>query len=145
MRTYPQNSPQAAARIATLTLLADGNLSKVELDTLERLHVHERLGLSRPEFENVVHAFCNDLLFSAQLTWADTCRVDPRTLAQLMAEIDDPALRLQLLRLCISIAEADSHIAEAESIVLEAAVEHWGLHRAMLLPEPARPGLQPQA
>ena len=50
--------------------------------------------------------------------------------------IDDPALRLKLLRLCVSIVEADGHVAEGESIVLLAAVEHWGLHREMLKAEP---------
>ena len=30
------------------------------------------------------------------------------------------------------LAEADGHIAQGESIVLVAAVEHWGLHRQIL-------------
>ena len=32
MRTYPTNSPQAAGRIVALALLADGHLSKAEVD-----------------------------------------------------------------------------------------------------------------
>ena len=35
---------------------------------------------------------------------------------------------------------ADGHVAEGESIVLGAAVEHWGLHREMLQPARAQPG-----
>ena len=72
MRSYPVDSPQAAARIVALTVLAD-----------------------------------------------------------LMGEIQDPALRLKLLRLCVELAEVDAHVAEGESIVLIAAVEHWGLHHEM--------------
>jgi hypothetical protein len=71
------------------------------------------------------------LLSSEQLKWADACPVDERTLADLMGEIQDPALRLKLLRVCIELAEADAHVAEGESIVLVAAVEHWGLHHEM--------------
>ena len=46
-------------------------------------------------------------------------------------EIQDPRLRLKLLRLCVELAEADAHVHEGESIVLVAAVEHWGLHHEM--------------
>ena len=136
MRTYPRNSPQAAARIVALALLADGHLCKSELDVLARLDAHTRLGLDRDELHGVVHTFCEDLLGAMHLTWDDACRVDPRTMAQLMAEIDDPALRMQVLRLCVAVVEADRHVAEGEQIVLLAAVEQWGLQREMLVAEP---------
>jgi uncharacterized tellurite resistance protein B-like protein len=132
MRSYPHNSPQAAARIVALTLLADGHLSKAELDVLERLGVHEQIGLERDALHSVLHTFCEDLLSTAHLTWADSCRIDPRTLADLMGEIDDPELRVKLLRICAAVVEADAHVADGEAIVLGAAVEHWGLQRAML-------------
>ena len=132
MRIYPCNSLQAAARIIALTVLADRDIGKPELDLLDRLTVHEQLGLDRVEFHSVLDNFCEDLLSSEQLQWADVCPVDDRTLAELMGEIEDPALRRRLLRLCIEIAEADGRVAEGESIVLTAAVEHWGLHHEML-------------
>ncbi|MBX3622476.1 MAG: TerB family tellurite resistance protein [Rhizobacter sp.] len=132
MRSYPANSPQAAARIVALAMLSDGHLSKAELDVLERLGVHDQIGLDRDALHAVMHAFCEDLLSTAHLTWADSCRVDPRTLAALMAEIDDPALQLKLLRICAAVVEVDAHVADGEAIVLGAAVEHWGLQRAML-------------
>ena len=132
MRIYPSNSPQAAARIIALTVLADRDIGKTELDLLDRLAVHEQLGLDRRELHAVLDSLCEDLLSSEQLQWADACPVDDRTLAELMGEIEDPALRRKLLRLCIEIAEADAQVAEGESIVLTAAVEHWGLHHEML-------------
>jgi hypothetical protein len=58
--------------------------------------------------------------------------VDEYTLSELMGEIDAPDLRRKVLSLCVKLAEADGHIAQGESIVLVAAVEHWGLHRQML-------------
>lgn len=131
MRTYPCNSPQAAARIVALTVLADRDISKAELDLLDHLAVHEQLGLQRSELHAVLDSFCEDLLSSEQLQWADPCPVDERTLAQLLGEIDDPALRRKLLRLCIQITEADGQVAEGEVVVLNAAVERWGLHHEM--------------
>ena len=99
---------------------------------LDRLAVHSQLGLEQQELHAVLDTFCEDLLSSKQLQWADVCPVDDHTLADLMAEIKDPTLRRKLLRLCIEVAEADEHVAEGESIVLIAAVEHWGLHYEML-------------
>jgi uncharacterized tellurite resistance protein B-like protein len=131
MRPYPPNSPQAAARIVALTVVADRDISEAEIEWLDRLAVHEQLGLERHELHALLDTFCEDLLSSDQLKWADACPVDERTLAYLMGDIQDPALRLKLLRLCVELAESDAHVAEGESIVLVAAVEHWGLHRKM--------------
>ena len=132
MRTYPCNSPQAAARIVALTVLADRDIGKSELDLLDRLAVHGQLGLDRQAFHVVLDNLCEDLVSSEQLQWADACPVDDGTLAALMGEIDDPSLRRRLLRLCIEVAKSDAQVAEGESIVLSAAVEHWGLYREML-------------
>ena len=132
MRTYPHNSPQAAARIVALASLADGHLCQTELDVLDRLDAHRQLGLLRSELHDVMRDFCEDLLSMSHSSWADACRVDPRTLDALMAEVDDPSLRRKVLRLCISVVEADETVADGESMVLIAAVEQWGLHREML-------------
>jgi uncharacterized tellurite resistance protein B-like protein len=134
MRSYPVNSPQAAARIVALTVVADGDIGDAEIKWLDRLAVHEQLGLPRHELHALLDTFCEDLLSSDQLKWADACPVDERTLADLMGEVQDPALRLKLLRLCVELAEVDAHVDDGESSVLIAAVEHWGLHREMFRP-----------
>jgi hypothetical protein len=137
MRHYPCNSPQAAGRILALALLSDGHLSRRELDMLDRLDAHTQLGLGRTELHSVVHSFCEDLLSSMHLSWGDACQVDQATLAALMADIDDPALRRTLLRLCLAIVDADDHVADGESVMLTAAIAHWGLHQEMLDARPA--------
>ena len=143
MRTYPANSPRAAARIVALTVVADGDIGDAEIEFLDRLAVHEQLGLARHELHALLDTFCEDLLSSEQLMWADACPVDERTLAHLMGEIQDPALRLKLLRLCVELAEVDAHVDDGESSVLVAAVEHWGLHHEMFrsLSRKSAPGL----
>ena len=133
MRSYPANSPQAAARIVALTVVADGDIGEAEIKWFDRMAVHEQLGLARHQLHALLDTFCEDLLSSDQLKWADACPVDEGTLADLMGEIQDLAMRLKLLRLCVELAESDGHVAEGESVVLCAAVEHWGLHREMLL------------
>lgn len=131
MRHYPPNSPQAGARILALASLADGSLSPLEVDALDRVQAHHQLGLERTELHQVMDTLCEDLLIAAHGDWQEACQIDARTLSELMAEIDDPDLRLKLLHLCATVVEADGHLAEGETLVMEAAVEHWGLHRAM--------------
>ena len=137
MRKYAQNSPEAAARIIALTLIADGDIGQAELVLLDELAVHQQLGLTRDALQAVTDTLCEDLLSSKQLNWADACPVDEYTLNALMAEIDDPLLRRKLLALCVRLAEADDQVAEGESIVLIAAVAHWGLNYRMLHSQPS--------
>jgi len=134
MRSYPRNSPQAAARIVALAMLADGQLSKSELDLIERVDLQGQFGLDRAALNGVVQSLCEDLLAGMRLAWADTCRIAPDTLDALLAEIDDPALRNRLLPLCVGIVEADGHVADGEWTMVNGAVEAWGLQRAMLSP-----------
>lgn len=137
MRSYPTNSPEAAVRIIALTMLADGHLCRREQDVLRRSGGSEPLGLEPGRLHDVVHALCEDLLHGAQVSWSDTCRVDPHTLSQPLSEIDDPALREQVLALCVQVAEADHQVSEGEALVLTHAVEQWGLHARMFQPTPA--------
>lgn len=134
MHPYLRNSPQAAARIVALATLADGHLCRTELDVLDRLFADVQLGLTRTELLRVVNTLRKDLLTATYLSWSDVCCVDPRTLDELLAEVDDPELRIKVLSLCIALVEADGHVAQGEGIVIGAAVEHWGLHRWMLQP-----------
>lgn len=139
MRTYATDSPQAAARIIAITLVSDGHVSKTELDLLEQVGACRLLGIDRAEMLGVLQALCDDLLQARHPHWADACQIDPRTLSQLMAEVEDPALRIEVLRLCVAVAEADGHVADGESIVLVSVVEQWGLQREMFRPAAVAP------
>lgn len=134
MRTYKIDSPQAAARVVAVTLVSDGHVSITELDLLDRLGAYRQLGIDRGEMLAVLQAFCDDLMQARHPDWAGACQIDPRTLNLLMAEIEDPALRMAVLRICVAVAEVDGHIADGESMVLVSAVEQWGLHHQMFQP-----------
>ena len=62
--------------------------------------------------------------------------VDESALASLMAEVDDPALQRKVLQLAVAAARADSHLAHAEALVLEAARRHWGIEDDTLADRP---------
>lgn len=125
MRTYPTNSPEAAARIIALAMLADGHLCKTEMDMLERVGAHSQLGLSPKQLHAVMHTLCEDLLATSHGDWQSACRVCPDTIAALMSEITDADLRAKVLRLCAVVIAADEQVTENESRVLAAAVEQW--------------------
>lgn len=138
MRTYPADSPQAVARILALILVADGNVSKVELDVIEQVGAYAQVGLNRDTMETVLQNFCEDLQQAQDAHWSNACQMDPTTLDDLLGEIEDPALRVSLLRLCIAIAAADDHVADGELFVIVSAAAQWGLNHEMLnVPPPA--------
>lgn len=127
MRPYPRNSPQAAARIVALTLLADGRVDNVEMSALEELRGHERLGLRRYELHAVMRQMCADLLDDARSAHEDHCRITPALIELLLDDIDDRALQRRVLALCAGVARADGRLHESESIVLGLAIEQWGI------------------
>lgn len=127
MRNYPRNSPEAAARIVALVLIADGNVCRSEVETLQRLGLEPMLGLPDGGFGPVVHTLCEDLLLGAYGQGTMMCGVDDATLASLLAEVDDPDLQHTVLRLAAAAAAADRHLADAEALVVAAARRQWQL------------------
>jgi uncharacterized tellurite resistance protein B-like protein len=124
MRSYPLNSPQAAARIVALALIADGHVNKRELDALDGIAAHEQLGLTRDDMHAVMQILCEDLMVAAQLCWDSAWRLDAAALAELMAEVDDPTLWRKVMQVCEAVIDADGHVSEGEMAVIRAAAEH---------------------
>ena len=62
MRSYPRNSPEAAARIVALVLIADGHVCRSEFDVFERLDGPRELGLQSDSLPRIVQTLCEDLL-----------------------------------------------------------------------------------
>lgn len=127
MRSYPRNSPEAAARIVALTLIADGHVCRSEFDVFEQLDGPRELGLQPGGLPGIVKTLCEDLLMGHHDRGLMLDGVDDWTLASLMAEVDEPALQRAVLRLAVAAARADHHLADGEALVLAAARRHWGL------------------
>lgn len=133
-RRYETNSPQAAARIVALALIANGEIKAKEWAVIEGLQVPERLGLSGEDWLDVLEALCADV---PRWTGAEGCLVDLATLTQCLAEVDDPALQREVMRLCVAVIEADRHVDLGESIVMREMLAHW------VLPEEEQASVEP--
>jgi len=125
VRSYPRNSPEAAARIVALVLISDGHVCSSEFDILKQLGAERELGLEPHLLPHIVHTLCEELLLGGYTTGSLMDNVDDSTLASLMAEISDPALQRTVLRLSLAAARADGHLADGETVVVEAARRHW--------------------
>lgn len=138
MRTYPRNSPQAAARIVALALTSDGHVCSSEERVLQRLNIAGELGLAPAQFEQIVQTLCEDHSVAHPPFAPPAGRLDPAMLTDLMDEIDDPALRRKVVRLCVAVAVADDYLADGEIALLAAMLDAWG---ANLTPAANRHGL----
>ena len=127
MRSYPRNSPEAAARIVALVLISDGHVCRSEIDVLKQLDAELELGLKPQQLPHILQTLCEDLLMSGYKTGSLICNVDDSALAALMAEISDPVLQRKVLRLSLAAARADGHLADGEALVVAAAHHHWKL------------------
>ena len=127
MRSYPRNSPEAAARIVALVLIADGHVCRSEFDALRRPEASRTLGLAPDALHRIVQDLCEDLVMGAHAAGSMLASIDQATLAALMAEVDEPVLQRKVLELAIVAADADQTLAEGEALVLEAAGRHWNL------------------
>ncbi len=134
MRTYSTNSPEAVARIVALAMLADGHLCKSELDALERAEPRATIGMAPPDLQRVLHTLCEDLLATSDQNWDAACKIDTKTFAAILAEVDDPLLRRKVLMLCATVFAADSHLSDGEAAMLEATVAQWEMHRKPEIP-----------
>ncbi|ASW01475.1 TerB family tellurite resistance protein [Paraburkholderia aromaticivorans] len=138
MRTYPRNSPQAAARIVALALTSDGHVSSAEERVLDRLNIAGELGLAPAQFEQIVQTLCEDHSVAQPSFAPPVGHLDPAMLTSLIDEIDDPALRRKVIRLCVAVAVADDHLADSEIALLAAVLNAWGPN---LTPAARRQGL----
>ena len=125
MRSYPRNSPEAAARIVALILISDGHVCRSEIETLHHLQVEHTLNMPPGSFSQVVHTLCEDLLLGAYGSGSLMCSVDEDTLAAVLAEVDSPSLQRKVLRLAEAAVDADRHLADGEAVVMAALHRHW--------------------
>lgn len=125
MRTYPRNSAQAAARIVALVLIADGHIDPSEERLLETLQINRRFGIESTEFAHIVQTVCEDRAIGHVSSTTISGLLDQATLETLLAEIDDPDLRVQIIEMCLAVASADGHLADGEISVLGTILTAW--------------------
>ena len=127
MRSYPRNSPQAAARIVALVLISDGHVCSSEYEALKQLDAARDLGLAPQDLTGIVQTLCEDLMMDGFDGGSILSCVDDAALASVMAEVNDPDLQIKVLRVVAAVAAADKHMSDGEAAVLEAVSRHWGM------------------
>lgn len=142
MRSYPRNSPEAAARITALVVISDGHVCRSEVETLQQLNLEQELGLAPGAFKQVVHTLCEDLLMGAH-RGSMVGNIDKTTLALLLAEVDEASLQAKVLQLASAAAEADMHLADTEALLMNAAHQQWRSGNAAYLARADSQLLQP--
>ena len=134
MRSYPHNSPEAAARIVALVLVSDGHVCRTEYETLSQLFAARDLGLNPQDMPGIVQTLCEDLLMEGFDGRSILTHVGDDLMASLMAEVDDARLQGQVLRIAASVAQADKHMSDGETAMFDAVKRHWQMR---LLPTDA--------
>lgn len=127
MRSYPRNSPEAAARLVALVLISDGHVCNAEFNVLTRVDAAQDLGVAPPRLHGIVQALCEDLLMDGFDGGSILSHLDHGSLACLVAEVEDQQLRGTVLRLAAAAALADTHLSAGESLVLDEIARHWGM------------------
>lgn len=126
MRSYPRNSPEAAARILALVLISDGHVCSSEFAALQQLDAARDLGLDPRDLPEIVRTLCEDLLMDGFDGGSILSHVDDGSLASLISEVDKPELQGEVLRIAAAAVNADKHLSEGEVAVLDAVSRHWG-------------------
>ncbi len=134
MRSYPINSPQAAARLVILTAMADGYVGPEELQLLRSGPLHQELGLHEVQIDLLIQQLCEDQWLATGSGWEGDMRLSEHALGTLLAEVSDPRLRQAVLRMSVHLAEQDGWLSQAEAWILGHMVERWSMQRAMLMP-----------
>lgn len=125
MRSYPRNSPEAAARIVALALISDGHASRSEFEALSQRDGTPCLGLAPDNMPCIVQALCEDLLMEGFDGRSLLTHVGDTLMASLMTEVDDSYLQAQVLRVASSVVHADTHLSDGETAMLDAIARQW--------------------
>ena len=123
MRHYDTDSASAAGRLVALCMVVDGNMAPSELQALQRSRLLEYIDIDIDNFHDLVDDLCKDMLTTA--VKHEHVVLDEATIDSLLGEIQDPALRRQLLRAMWNIADADGVLADAEAKLLSRACAVW--------------------
>jgi uncharacterized tellurite resistance protein B-like protein len=125
MRSYQTDSKEAMGRILALSMLADGGLDQSELAVLADTKILARLGMSEDEFEQVVHALCQDMLQCMRGYDYGKIELDRKVIKQLLAEVKNVRLQKLLLSVMLAVVDADGQMSDGEAVLISQALSYW--------------------
>ncbi|PXX48348.1 MULTISPECIES: TerB family tellurite resistance protein [Aquitalea] len=126
MRPYPNNSPQAIARLLAMFMITDGNMDPRELDLLENVDAYELIGLPRKQFAQVLADYCDDISDEAEqdgtIHLLDTDRIE-----FMLSEVTDRNKRILTCVLAMDISKSDGTISDPEIVLLRHMMKEWNI------------------
>jgi len=138
VRNYPTNSPEAAARMVALALMADGCIDRSEILLLERQQIVSRLGLDNEQFDSIYYDYCTDMLTSAFRHDSGQLELPEHKIQKILGEIRDPGLQKKVLRIMLDIVNADRQLSAGEAALIALTLKHWDID-VCEMPEPSFP------
>lgn len=143
MRSYPNNSPEAAARIISACLLADSDLDESELESESLQTVYSAFGLSPAQFLEVLRNYLDDLRRVTSQPNARISLLDPERMNRMLDEIQDRTLRLNILAAALRVCKGDHALNEAEIALFRHIMHQWQMDLTDLEIEASLPGTAP--
>ena len=125
MRTYPQNSPEAQARIIALCLMADSDIDPSELDELELSLVYETLNISQENFLTVLEHYLDDMADEA--AGGKINLLDPERINPMLDEVSGHVERVNTLATALRICKSDNALNNAEIALFRHIMQQWQL------------------
>lgn len=125
MKSYPENSPQAMARVIAMMMVTDGEVHATELAFLDQRNVFATLGISRAEFKAVAQDYCGELI-RANTDPDGIALIDPERIDRILAEVTDPRRQKIVCMHALGIVAADGDISGHEKAVLRYVLAMWG-------------------
>lgn len=127
LRTYPQDSPQACARLVCLAMLVDGRMHPAEMNLLDAQGTLAMLRIPDPLAQQVLHQLCDDLAeVGNDPDWQHTLSLEPAHIRQALHEVKAPELRRMVMLLCMDMVRADRLLQAQEWQFIQLMLERWG-------------------
>lgn len=126
MRPYPNNSPQAIARLLAMFMITDGNMDPRELDLLENVNVYDLIGLPRKQFAQVLVDYCDDISDEAEQD-GTIHLLDMDRIEFMLSEVTDHNKRILTCVLAMDISKSDGTISDPEIVLLRHMMKEWNI------------------
>jgi uncharacterized tellurite resistance protein B-like protein len=126
MRLYATDSPKAVSRLLALAMIVDGHLAPSEVKAMRHSGILRQAGIDEDGFDDVVQEVCEDLLATAHQRGAGEVEIDARLLDTLLAEVEDPSLRMGAMKAMLDIVHADTVLDGRETLLIQRAFKAWG-------------------
>lgn len=128
------DSPEAAARVLVLAIVADGRLGACEVQALDEANAYARLGLDRDAFYRVMREVCADLLDRQVRTGDSMFKLDGSEAQAWLDAVQRADLRHTVLALAFEVIRSDGVLHPGESRLFWQALDRWGIRLDQIRP-----------